>query len=66
MQIIKKLDKEKLGCYKDKIITDQVVLTDERLYQHILVCHGSDYRDLKPYIKDIIKYPDFIIVDNKH
>jgi len=38
MQYICKLDIEKLGEYKDKIITDEVVLTDERV-KHIKERH---------------------------
>lgn len=36
MQYITNLDKEKLGIYKDKLITEEVILTDERLYEHII------------------------------
>ena len=35
MQYIGKIDKEKLGKYKDKIVTNSVILTNERL-NHIL------------------------------
>ena len=34
MQYITNLDKEKLGIYKDKLITEEVILTDERLYEY--------------------------------
>lgn len=30
LQYIGRLDKEKLGKYKDKIVTEDVILTDER------------------------------------
>lgn len=38
MQYIGNLDKEKLGKYKDKIITDRVILTGERI-KHIKERH---------------------------
>ena len=38
MQYIGKLNKEKLGEYKNKIITDEVVLTEERI-KHIKERH---------------------------
>jgi len=38
VQYIGKLDKEKLGKYKNKIITDEVILTDERI-KHIKERH---------------------------
>ena len=66
MLYITNLDKEKLGKYKNQLITEEVILTDERLYEHILIYHEEDYKKLKPYIKDIIKYPDYIIEDNRH
>ena len=43
MQYIGNLDKNKLGKYKDKIITDDVVLTNERLEEHILISHKKEY-----------------------
>lgn len=66
MQYITNLDKKKLGAYKDKIITEEVILTDERLYEHILLFHRDEYLELRPYIKSIIKNPDYIIEDNKY
>lgn len=60
------LDEHKLGEYAQNIITNEVILTDERLYEHILVCHKTEYEQLKPYIKNIIEEPDLIIKDNRH
>ena len=42
MQYIGKLDKEKLGKYKDKIITGEIILTEERI-KHIKEHHPGDY-----------------------
>lgn len=66
MQYIGRLDIKKLGIYGEKIITDEVILTEERLNQHILISHKSDYQQFKNYIKNIIENPDYIIEDNKH
>ena len=66
MQIIAHIDIDKLGNYKDKLITDEVVLTDERLHNHILIVHKKDYEQLKDYLQEIIESPDFIIEDNRH
>lgn len=66
MQYIAKLNKNKLGKYKNELITEEVVLTNERLYQHILIYHKKEYKQLKPYLKDIIEKPDFILEDNRH
>lgn len=66
MQYITNLDKNKLGKYKDNLLTEEVILTDERLYGHILLYHEEEYKQLKPYIKNIIDDPDYIIEDNRH
>lgn len=66
MQYITKLDKNKLGEYKDRLVTEDVILTDERLYEHILLFHEEEYKQLRPYIKSIIDNPDYIVEDNRH
>ena len=66
MQYITNLDRKKLGIYENVIITEEVILTDERLYEHILLFHEEEYKQLRPYIKSIIEYPDYIIEDNRH
>lgn len=66
MQYITKLDKRKLGVYANKLITEEVILTDERLYEHILLYHKEEYKQLRVDIKGIIENPDYIIEDNRH
>jgi len=66
LQYITNLDKNKLGIYKNLLITEEVILTDERLYEHILMFHEEEYKQLRPYIKNIIEKPDYIIKDNRH
>lgn len=66
MQFICKINKNILGKYKEKIISKDVILTQERLENHILLYHKKDYESLVPYLKDIILDPDFIIDDNRH
>lgn len=66
LQYIGKLDINKIEPYKNKMITEDVVLTSERLYQHILIYHAKEYEQLKPYIKDIIEKPDLILDDNRN
>ena len=66
MQYITNLDRKKLGVYENKLITEEVILTDERLYEHILLFHEEEYRQLRPYIKRIIEDPDYIVEDNRH
>lgn len=66
MQYITKLDKRKLGEYENRLVTEDVILTDERLYEHILLFHEEEYKQLRPYIKSIIDNPDYIVEDNRH
>lgn len=66
MQYITNLDKKKLGAYEKVLITEEVILTDERLYEHILLFHEQEYKQLRPYIKRIIEDPDYIVEDNRH
>lgn len=61
-----KIDKKKIGEYKDKIIVEDVILTYERLNNHILVYHKNEYYQIKEYIQRIIEQPDLIIEDNSH
>lgn len=63
---IGKIDVNKLGDYANKVITNEVVLTNERLYNHVLILHKDEYVKLEKYIKEIIENPDFIIEDNKN
>ena len=66
LQYIANLDKNKLGIYGNKLISEEVILTEERLYEHILLFHEEGYKQLKPYIKSIIENPDYIVEDNRH
>lgn len=65
MQYIGKIDKEKLGNYKDKLITTDVILTEERV-KHIKEHHPGDYEKYGMYIQEIIENPDYILEDNRN
>jgi len=65
VQYIGKLDINKLGKYKNNIITDKVIITEERI-KHIKEHHPGDYENYSMYIQDIIKNPDYILNDNKN
>ena len=41
-------------------------MTDERLNEHILIEHLKEYKQLKPYLKEIIENPDIILDDNRN
>ena len=63
---IGKIKKDILRPYEEKIVTDKVILTYERLYNHILVYHVIEYEQIKKYIKNIIEEPDIVLEDNSH
>lgn len=65
MQYIGKLDKEKLGKYRNKIVTDDVVLTDERK-QHIYNNHPKDYKRIIENIQMAVLNPKEILEDAKN
>lgn len=57
MQYIGKLDINKLGKYKEKVVTDIVIMTDERI-NHTEKRHPGDYQKYIEYIPNIISNPD--------
>lgn len=62
VKYIGKIDTNKLGEYKNKVITDDVVLTDERI-KHIQQRHPGDFEEYIDYVPDIIYNPDYIVED---
>lgn len=65
VQYVGKIDVEKLGKYKDKVMTDDVILTNERI-KHIQEHHPGDYETYRQYIQDIVENPDYVVDDNKN
>lgn len=61
---IGKIDKEIYKCVYDNILTDEVVLTDERIL-HIKERHPNDYEQFIGYLKNTIEYPDYILEANR-
>lgn len=59
-----KLDKMIYKCIMEDIVTDEVIITDERI-EHIKERHPNDYERFYTYIPKIIHNPDFIIAANK-
>ena len=59
-----KIDRDIYKCITEEIVTDEVIITDERI-QHIKERHPNDYERFYSYIPEIINDPDFIIEANK-
>jgi len=62
---IGKIDKNKLGKYKEQIITETVVLTEERKL-HIYEKHQKDFERIISNLPNIILEPDEILDDYKN
>jgi len=60
-----KIDRRMLGKYKEKIVTENVILTPERL-KHIQEHHPGDYEEYGRYISEILSNPDYILDDIKN
>ena len=65
MQNIGKLDTKKLGKYSEKIITDEVILTEERRI-HIYENHTTDYGIIINNIEKTVLQPNEVIEDLKN
>lgn len=59
-----KIDRDVYKCITEDIITDEVIITDERI-AHIKERHPDDYERFYSYIPKILKNPDYIIEANK-
>lgn len=60
---IGKIDRNIYKCITDDIVTDEVIITDERIV-HIKERHPNDYERFCSYIPSIISQPDYIIKAN--
>lgn len=61
---IGKIDRAIYSCITRDIVTDEVIITDERI-QHVKERHPNDFERYRSYLKQIIETPDYIIEANK-
>lgn len=64
MHTIGKIDKKIYKCITDNIVTDEVIITDERI-QHIKDRHPNDYEKYYSLLKEIVEKPQYIVETNK-
>ena len=62
---IGKLNRNILGRYKAKLISENVILTNERK-NHILLCHREAYIEILKCLKDLLYNPDYILEDSQN
>lgn len=59
-----KLDRDIYRCVTDDIVTDEVIITDERI-GHIKDRHPNDFERYCEYLREVVRDPDYIIEANK-
>ena len=64
MKVIGYLDREKYRCMSEHLITNEVIITEERI-QHIQERHPGDFERYVSYLKQINEDPDYILEANK-
>lgn len=64
MEIIARIDREIFRTATLNILTDEVIITDERV-EHIKERHPEDYERFVGYIPRVVAEPDYIIEANK-
>lgn len=64
MLFIGRIDVKKFKAVSDDIITDEVIITDERV-QHIKERHPNDFERYCQYMREIVEKPDYILSANK-
>lgn len=60
MYTVGRIDRNIYKCVTEDIVTDEVIITDERI-AHIQERHPNDYERFCSYIPEILKSPDYII-----
>ena len=66
MHIVGKIDKKIYSCITEDIVTDEVIITDERI-AHIKERRGQQFYDrYGKYLSDIIEGPDYIFADREN
>lgn len=59
-----KIDREIYKCITEDIVTDEVIITDERI-QHIKERHTNDYERFYGYLREIVEHPQYIVETTK-
>ena len=66
MYLVGKIDTYIYKCITNDIVTDEVIITDERI-DHIVQRRGREFYDrYGKYFKEIIEAPDYIFADKEN
>ena len=61
---VDKINKSIYKCITDDIVTDEVIITDERI-QHIKERHPNDFELYCQHLRTVVENPDYIIESKK-
>ncbi len=64
MHLVGKINRDIYKCITNDIVTDEVIITDERI-GHIKERHPNDYERYYRYLKEIVEHPQYIVETNK-
>ena len=64
MLVVGRIDRERIGEVFPDLMTDDVIITDERI-QHIRERHPRDYERYERYLREIVENPDYVVEANK-
>ena len=64
MRFICNLDRNLYRCVTANIVTDEVIITEERI-AHIRERHPNDYERFISYLPEMIESPDYILEANR-
>ena len=64
VHLIGRLDEKIYKCISDDIVTNEVIITEERI-AHIKERHPNDYERYYMYLNEIVENPDYIVETNK-
>ena len=62
MNYVGKIDRNIYKCITEDITTDEVIITDERI-EHIKENHPGHFERIRPYLKEAVENPDYILKD---
>ncbi len=64
VHLVGKINRDIYKCITNDIVTDEVIITDERI-GHIKERHPNDYERYYRYLKEIVEHPQYIVETNK-
>lgn len=64
VHLVGKINRGIYKCIADDIVTDEVIITDERI-RHIMERHPNDYERYYGYLKEIVEHPQYIVETSK-